>query len=81
MTFHHNYAEPSLVSTALDIPSSSSSTGGRSSPNTSLAKKFLPAPNSLPLDTYSRKVFIGGLPPDVDEGIQNLFVLVFPLVF
>lgn len=77
MAFHHNYAEPSLVSTALDIPSSSSSTGGRSSPstitsNTSLAKKFLPAPNSLHLDTYSRKVFIGGLPPDVDEGILNL---------
>ena len=70
--------EPStLVSAALDIPSSSSSTGGRSySPNattsnTSLAKRFLPAPNSFPMDTYSRKVFIGGLPPDIDEGIQG----------
>lgn len=30
-----------------------------------LVKKLLPLPTD---ETYSRKVFIGGLPPDIDQG-------------
>ena len=43
-----------------------------SSPDTksssSLLKKFHQVFSVLPVETYSRKVFIGGLPPDIDQG-------------
>ena len=47
-------AKTGKVSPVQDIPS--------------LLNKFLPSVASHTTDTYSRKVFIGGLPPDIDEG-------------
>jgi len=48
------------TSALLDLGSN-----GRGSPTQwNLRKKFF----SLHTETYSRKVFIGGLPPDIDEG-------------
>ena len=38
----------------------------------SLLRKFLPSAGAGQSDpTYSRKVFLGGLPPDLDQGIYN----------
>lgn len=37
------------------------------SPGDSARKKLSPSSK----ETYSRKVFIGGLPPDIDEGIVS----------
>ena len=35
---------------------------------------------SVSKETYSRKVFIGGLPPDVDEGTCSIIIHILPLV-
>lgn len=40
-------------------------------------------PATVPTDVYSRKVFVGGLPPDIDDGklLAVLFCFVFLFVF
>ena len=56
-----------------DIPKSPvlSATSGLSSPD--VLKRFLMSGQFTNLlnttDTYSRKVFVGGLPPDIDDGV------------
>jgi hypothetical protein len=50
-------------------PESLMQSGGPSSSNTGL----FASPRSMPIDMskeerFSRKVFVGGLPPDIDEG-------------
>ena len=37
------------------------------------SRTSLPSPNLFPSETYSRKVFIGGLPQDAAEGMQLFF--------
>ena len=73
-----------LVSDELSLSSGSSSHGmsrtpsppssstypsfsSSSNPGTSSSTAMLP-------ETYSRKVFVGGLPPDIDQGIQNFTI-------
>ena len=34
-----------------------------------------------PGERFSRKVFVGGLPPDIDEGNYNYFFRIFPQIF
>ena len=46
----------------------------------SLLKKLLPDPSVLQQNTFSRKVFVGGLPPDIDQGITNTIVLYLLLI-
>ena len=39
-------------------------------------------PATVPTDVYSRVVFIGGLPPDIDEGtVRRIFVFSFLCIF
>jgi hypothetical protein len=38
-----------------------------------------PASSPSKLETYSRKVFIGGLPPDIDEGKNLQFIFLITL--
>ena len=38
---------------------------------------FAPSILSNPLAKYSRKVFVGGLPPDIDEGLKNFNFIFF----
>lgn len=51
----------------LSPPASAAVAGATPTPPDSncLVKKLLPLPTD---ETYSRKVFIGGLPPDIDQG-------------
>ena len=51
-----------------------------SAARSSLIKRLLPDPSTLKVETYSRKVFIGGLPPDIDqEEIRTSFEQYGPL--
>ena len=70
--------EPTSSSSVLGTnvrtsPSSSPTTSalgtnvGTSPAHPNLGNKLLPS-SSVTSETYSRKVFIGGLPPDIDEG-------------
>ena len=64
------------LSSALGInsrPSSVSSFGWSFSSPQSLTPKPVEGPLKFEPDTYSRKVFVGGLPPDIDEG-ESLFI-------
>ncbi len=50
-----------------------STTGNSRSPpaGNALSKKLLSVSGTLLSETFSRKVFIGGLPQDIDEGTSN----------
>lgn len=64
------------LSSALGInsrPSSVSSFGWSFNSPQSLTPKPVEGPLKFEPDTYSRKVFVGGLPPDIDEG-ESLFI-------
>lgn len=64
------------LSSALGInsrPSSVSSFGWSFNSPQSLTPKPIEGPLKFEPDTYSRKVFVGGLPPDIDEG-ERLFI-------
>ena len=64
------------LSSALGInsrPSSVSSFGWSFNSPQSLTPKPIEGPLKFEPDTYSRKVFVGGLPPDIDEG-ESLFI-------
>ena len=66
----------SSLSSALGInsrPSSVSSFGWSFNSPQSLTPKPVDGPLKFEPDTYSRKVFVGGLPPDIDEG-ESLFI-------
>ena len=44
-----------------------------------LAVTSMASPSSQSIDRiekFSRKVFVGGLPPDIDEGMMNIFVMI-----
>ena len=67
------------VSDELSLSSGSSSHGVSRTPSPPSSSYSLfngnPAAgsssSSLPPETYSRKVFVGGLPPDIDQGTQS----------
>ena len=66
------------VSDDLSISSSSSSHGVSRSPSPPYSSSPFTAagtatPAAMP-ESYSRKVFVGGLPPDIDQGIVS-FIL------
>lgn len=66
----------SSLSSALGInsrPSSVSSFGWSFNSPQSHTPKPIEGPIKFEPDTYSRKVFVGGLPPDIDEG-ESLFI-------
>ena len=66
----------SSLSSALGInsrPSSVSSFGWSFNSPRSATPKPTEGPLKFEPDTYSRKVFVGGLPPDIDEG-ESLFI-------
>ena len=66
----------SSLSSALGInsrPSSVSSFRWSFNSPQSLTPKPFDGPIKFEPDTYSRKVFVGGLPPDIDEG-EILFI-------
>jgi hypothetical protein len=63
------YSEDSGMGSVLDTESLMS-VGGGGGPSTGL---FNSSPRAMPVDMnkeerFSRKVFVGGLPPDIDEG-------------
>lgn len=58
------------MSDELSTSSGSSSHGvsRTPSPSYSASSSFTSTSGAVP-ETYSRKVFVGGLPPDIDQGI------------
>ena len=61
-----------VVSDELSVSSSSSSSHGvsrtPSPPHSTTSSSYVVAGTSTLPETYSRKVFVGGLPPDIDQG-------------
>jgi hypothetical protein len=69
------YSDDSGMGSILDTESLISVGGGPSSSSTGL----FGSPRAMPIDMnkeerFSRKVFVGGLPPDIDEGKTPLFL-------
>ena len=67
------YSEDSGMGSMLDTESLISVAGPSSSSSTGL----FASPRAMPIDMskeerFSRKVFVGGLPPDIDEGKERL---------
>lgn len=61
------------VSDELSI-SSGSSHGMSRTPSPSYTSTFTTTTSAVQ-EIYSRKVFVGGLPPDIDQGIAAILVL------
>ena len=73
-----------LVSDELSLSSGSNSSHGTPSPPTypsfSSSNPGTSSTSTMLPETYSRKVFVGGLPPDIDQGIQILLPQHFLIV-
>lgn len=50
-------------------------------PESCLLKKLLPDTSVLQQETYSRKVFVGGLPSDIDQGMTILSCYIFTIKY
>lgn len=40
-----------------------------------------PHQNGERVERYSRKVFVGGLPPDIDEGIEHIYTIFWSTLY